>query len=320
MKIKVKDLQPNPYREIGKYPIDRNKIESLKRSIQDTTFWDNILVRKHPEEEGKYQISYGHHRLETLKELGIKEVDLPVKNIQDYQMVKIMAEENLEWLTSPKIVYQTILSVKKYLDDELAKHNTWEDFRSDKSIIPIESEPEFRSVKGKGIGRLTISKFLGSNFKEWMIQSALSSSKSIQDGILNKEAVNIIPTLDQADVFRTSVKRYGLPKNKQMPVAKKIVKEKISSNRIPIVVRKAIPATVKLDEETKQFLQVKTLIEDIDVKSRNLYNKIRLLRKNMRKLDIQEINGAKAWLAKSSLSILIKEIFRLEGKNYEADS
>ncbi|GAH85311.1 unnamed protein product [marine sediment metagenome] len=46
MKVKIKDLEPNPFRDMDHYPINPEKIESLKNSISQTGFWDNILARK----------------------------------------------------------------------------------------------------------------------------------------------------------------------------------------------------------------------------------------------------------------------------------
>ena len=45
MKIEVKNLEPNPYRNIKKYPFDKEKLKALKTSITETSFWDNILAR-----------------------------------------------------------------------------------------------------------------------------------------------------------------------------------------------------------------------------------------------------------------------------------
>ena len=45
MKIKVKNLLPNPFRNIDAYPIDQEKIRQLRNSIKETGFWDNILGR-----------------------------------------------------------------------------------------------------------------------------------------------------------------------------------------------------------------------------------------------------------------------------------
>ena len=123
MKIKVKDLRPNPFRKIKTYPIDRDKIKALKISINETTFWDNIVARKN---NGKFEIAYGHHRLITLQELGIKEVNIPVRGFDDAMMIRIMANENLdEWKNRPAVINETVLTAKEFLDAELAKG--WKD-------------------------------------------------------------------------------------------------------------------------------------------------------------------------------------------------
>ena len=46
---------------------------------------------------------------------------------------------------------QTVDSVRKYLDGELAKCKTYKDLDRLNLVYLIKSEPEFRSVKGKGV-------------------------------------------------------------------------------------------------------------------------------------------------------------------------
>jgi ParB-like chromosome segregation protein Spo0J len=63
MQIAVKDLLPNPFRHLERYPINQEKVEMLARSIKDTSFWDNIVARKATNGSvGKFEIAYGHHR------------------------------------------------------------------------------------------------------------------------------------------------------------------------------------------------------------------------------------------------------------------
>ena len=127
MKVKVEDLKPNPYRNMEKYPIDREKTESLKISINETTFWDNILARK---VDGEIQIAYGHHRLLALQELGIKEIDIPIKPIDNSNMIRIMANENMDqWGMNPSTTLETVRATRDYLDGELGKYESWEKFQ-----------------------------------------------------------------------------------------------------------------------------------------------------------------------------------------------
>ena len=239
MKIKVKDLEANPYRNIAKYPIDRAKVDALKTSIKETTFWDNILVRPHPKDKDKYQIAYGHHRHIALKELELKEVDIPVRKLTDAQMLKIMAEENLEWSTSPAVIIETVLATKIFLDAELAKCETPSQFN--KSIKLVTTKSQFDKLKQTGVGQTTILKFLGGNWKQWVIQNALHTIKEdvlpANKGGIDREAIQTIPTMEQASVFRRTLKNHHIPKPTQRRIAKKIRDEGIGKRDIPETVR-----------------------------------------------------------------------------------
>jgi len=180
MNVKVDQIKSNPYRKIEKYPISRDKVEALKNSISETSFWDNILARK---SNGGVEIAYGHHRLIALKELGIEEVDIPVRDLSDAHMIKIMANENMDdWKTATSVVNETIWTTKEFIEKEVAKYETWEEAEKVNTFINLfENKAQFGQAKGKqGIGQTTILKFLGGNWKQWMIQEALST-------LVNKE-------------------------------------------------------------------------------------------------------------------------------------
>jgi hypothetical protein len=61
------------------------------------------------------------------------------------------------------------LPAKEFIDAELAKYETWD-------LAPlfikelIGAEPAYRNVKARGSGGETILRFLGGNWKQWMIQ------------------------------------------------------------------------------------------------------------------------------------------------------
>src|SRR3990167_2465851 len=114
MKVQIKNLEPNPYRDMNNYPMDEAKVKSLIESIRQTGFWDNILSRKHG---NKYQIAYGHHRLAAIREVfkSIDFVDIPVKELDDATMIKIMANENMEaWTALPRVIDETVRVTKQF--------------------------------------------------------------------------------------------------------------------------------------------------------------------------------------------------------------
>jgi ParB/RepB/Spo0J family partition protein len=157
MKIKVSAIRPNPFRHIEKYPILEEKVEALKTSISETEFWDNIVVRRASEgDKIAYELAYGHHRLEALKALGIEEIDIPVKDIEDAMMLKIMANENMDsWKSNPAVIMETVSAAKEFLDAELAKYETLEQFMAGKNTSHIaDSAKSFSNLKRDGVGRM----------------------------------------------------------------------------------------------------------------------------------------------------------------------
>ncbi len=293
MKIKVKDLEPNPFRNIASYPIDRAKVEALKTSIKETTFWDNILVRPHPTEKGKYQIAYGHHRHIALTELKLQEVDIPVRKLTDAQMVKIMAEENLQWMTSPAVINETVLAAKNFLDVELAKYDY---ATSDKSIRCLfKSKAAYAESKTKGVGRETILKFLGGNWKQWVIQGALATIQAdtlpAEKGGVDRKAVEEMPTLEAANRFRSHVSKHRIPKATQRRIAKKIKDEGIGSRDIAETIRE-IAKPEHLDVAKKTAMPtLDKFVDDTITIMQSLRLKLSRLKPNVKDIRSVRIHG-----------------------------
>jgi ParB family chromosome partitioning protein len=69
--------------------------EAFKASIAEHGQQVPILVRPSSRTEGRYQVAYGHRRLEALQRLG-KPVKAIVKNLTDEELVVAQGRENLE--------------------------------------------------------------------------------------------------------------------------------------------------------------------------------------------------------------------------------
>ena len=247
MKIKVKDLKPNPYRNMGKYPVDREKIEALKISIGETDFWDNLLTRQ---QNGEYQIAYGHHRLIALQELGIKEVNLPVRKLDNATMIRIMANENMDhWKSNPAVTLETVRAARDFLDAELAKYDTWEEYKKVYPLLSkgITKEANYQSLRSRGVGGETILKFLGGTWKEWMIQGALQTLNLIKEDKIDEEAVESLPTMRHVREFIKPAQELSKPKQRKL--AKEIVEEETPSREIP---KKAIETKWKPEKKDNQ--------------------------------------------------------------------
>lgn len=315
MKIKVKDLRPNPFRKIKTYPIDRDKIKALKISIGETTFWDNIVARKN---NGKFEIAYGHHRLITLKELGIKEVDIPVRQFDDAMMIKIMANENLDdWSLRPAVINETVLVAKEFLNRELAKYETWEALgKFNRRLI---DKFNFNKIKQQGVGHDTILKFLGGNWKEWIVKQALDTFALHKRGVVDRRTIETIPKMTQARVFKKSVQDYNIPKSEQKRLAKKIVTEDIGSRDIPKTVRDAAPKYEKTVQDP-EVERLKNELEKIRTKANSLYVTILGFNQDMQKLKVKQVKGVQAFFTTDAIADLlpaVKKLLNLFGFNFK---
>lgn len=119
MKIAVRDIKDNPFRDMERNPINEAKVAVLVGSIKETSFWDNIVVR--PLNGEKYELAYGHHRLRALKKSHIDEINIPVRKLDDAIMLKMMANENMEeWGATPAVMAETIRAiVQAYAEDRI---------------------------------------------------------------------------------------------------------------------------------------------------------------------------------------------------------
>jgi hypothetical protein len=217
MKVQVSKLKPNPYRRMEEYPVDAEKVASLKASINETTFWDNILARP---VGGFYEIAYGHHRLIALRELKVKEIDIPVRDLDDGTMIKIMANENRDTYKSNRAVtLETVRVARDFLQKEMA--GEWEVVS--KFIHDLfQSKQSFANARSQGIGWQTILKFLGGSWKAWEVQEALAqlNEKDIVPG-----ALDAIPHLATAQSARNAIKEFKIPKAHQKAVVSMVKDE-----------------------------------------------------------------------------------------------
>lgn len=95
--LKLQDVFPNPFRDLKSNPLHQKKITALVESIDATGYWENIEGRI---SDGKFQIAYGHHRLEALKIKHKGEPDrtfeFKARELSDSDMIQRMIRENNE--------------------------------------------------------------------------------------------------------------------------------------------------------------------------------------------------------------------------------
>lgn len=68
---------------------------NLLNSIRENGQAVPVLVRPHPDQEGRYQLAYGHRRVEVIRQLGLKAKAF-IRNLTDDELVIAQGNENLE--------------------------------------------------------------------------------------------------------------------------------------------------------------------------------------------------------------------------------
>jgi len=239
MKVQIKDLYPNPYRDMDNYPINRDKVETLKASIKQTGFWDNIVARNM---DGKIQIAYGHHRLTALREALAwdTEVDIPVKDLPDSVMIQIMANENMEeYRTGPAIIDETVRVAKKYLEEH-----------------PEEAEPYYTQKKMVSID--AISRFL--NWPSTRVQFSLERLNLEKSGMVNRQAINKLPTERSARDFVKAAQKWELPVEEHESVVDEIMRtENYGFDQVEKVVSEAKYKNKPKERKEEYEREIKTI-------------------------------------------------------------
>jgi ParB-like chromosome segregation protein Spo0J len=211
MKILVAELLPNPFRDLKRYPVKEDKVEALRKSIKDTTFWDNLLVRKAPNGDGGYEIAYGHNRLAALKKERINEIDVPVRKLSDTDMAKIMSHENMEeWGSSADIEAETIRAiVKGFADGRIALPSVKADttrghIRLAPLFKPVSDNGDHSSREERSYSSESLAKFLGWGVSK--VEDLLNVLATTEEGLI-EESDTVALTHKQAAVVAREVKR-----------------------------------------------------------------------------------------------------------------
>lgn len=256
MKVPVNKLKANPFRRVDAYPIDREKVESLKASIKETSFWDNILAR--PAKDG-YEIAYGHHRLVALKEAGTKDVDIPIRDIDDSLMIKIMANENRDtYKANRAVTIETVRVARDWLKKQMDAE--WEKL-DDKFISEFFNNKQgFANAKAQGVGRDLIKKFLGSNWKDWEIQDALT--QMVETDKFDPASLAPFEKLAVAAEAKNAMAAFHVPKARQKAVAKILVKKDVSKANIRTEVATIARAEGYTREKAKLLPALPPMLEE----------------------------------------------------------
>ena len=311
MRIKVRDVRPNPYRNIEHYPLNKEKIMTLTQSIERTGFWDNLVGR---EVDGEIQIAYGHHRIEALRlanGYGYDfEFELPVKNIDDATMIQIMANENMqEWGHSLVVTDETVKVAKEFL--ELCH------------LPGKQHKAKLNKEYQNQVNAPEIAEFLGWN--KHKVTESLRRMNLINEGVISKQAVETFDSERKAEYFAKAIVKaedndVKFTAQEQEKIAKELVDKDVSRDDIKGYVsakafEKRFPKKQEYAKKQKEIdLTFTNFYANIGNKALDLYDEVKMLTKfaeEFKSADEDSIRGRVRTLEKlESLQNGINDLFK----------
>jgi len=225
MEIQLRDLKPNPFRNLPHYPIDRNKIAKLKGSIGRTGFWDNCVARK-IDANGTVELAHGHHRRQALLEMYPPDhtVNVIIREFSDADMIRCMADENDEnYNMTPAVINETVKAARDFLRSAEGKkeHDTLS-----------ARVPPGKRKDGDGP---VVAAFLG--WRVDRVEEALAEIAEIEkapeeERKAKKEIIEKMPSQTAAQEFRRQAKKVKAPLAAQRRVAEEVRKGKTGTSEI----------------------------------------------------------------------------------------
>ncbi|SNZ21435.1 plasmid partitioning protein RepB [Cohaesibacter gelatinilyticus] len=216
---------------------DPQAFEELKQAIAEHGQSTPILVRPHPDDEGRYMVVYGHRRARAAKELEI-EVRAVVKSLNDIAHIITQGQENTA--RSDLTFIEKALFARKLSDMEQSKDviqaaltidaTLLSRMQSITDIIPSELLDALGSARGIGRDRWEDLKRLVTNPKQ----------RDVALGLLEDEAFMQAEVREQ---FEMLFAKLGKDKNK---VAKSALGPK---GRMSNVAKKQLPGWSAKDEK-----------------------------------------------------------------------
>jgi len=258
--IKLTDIEDNPYRNPESYQYDQGKINALKDSITDTSFWENLLARV--TKDGRVQLAYGHHRLQALKQLlGDGHIELesikvnvrPENQLTNERMLKIFAQENKDdWGESPHNLCMTVLQLQAHLKGLINASKDKDQFLKkigDSGALKVDDR-SFTRMKNKGVGASIIAQFLGGTWSRQTIQDAL---QVLENDEATFKLAQLLPSVTLANRFQKLVTKgvEGEGKDKTVVMADEGTQRKVADTIVKEgLTRAEVEEAVKINKES----------------------------------------------------------------------
>lgn len=187
IRVKLGDIKPNRFRDLERWPVEREVIDGLKDSIKKEGFWSKSIqavINEHNEVE----LRFGHHRLTAAIEMFGSDYETEIDLVEfrgELSQQRAMRLENSVRRNMNKTNNELVYQCMHWFDDKVfSDYPTWDDVNQSAIFGTLDLEEFFGKLdeNGKGnyakcvesgIGRKNIAKFTGLNVKE--VEESLNS-------------------------------------------------------------------------------------------------------------------------------------------------
>jgi ParB/RepB/Spo0J family partition protein len=256
MILQFKDILPNPYRDLKRNSLNEETIEALRVSVRKTGFWNNVEVRKN--KEGKYELAYGHHRLEAAKREGLTEADFIVRNLTESDMVvRKHKEDRSRKFFDGLTMLESVRAVVKLLAAGDIPPFEMNDKTKKSSIRYAPSFIAGKDDQGSPLMRYTA--FAIADF----LDETESGGGVKQANVAVRTALDALALIEQQELSEASLKNVPLDNpDPSKPGLLQKVKLKVQQREVRLDVTKAHKALASADENRRQQEKEETARRD----------------------------------------------------------
>jgi len=224
MKVKLRDLKPNPHRNFDYNPLNPDRVKEHEKSIKEHGMWQELRIRKvERANRQEFQLVFGHHRVEALKNLhgDDYEIEVEIVNYDDSKMLLALSAENdpvwnHSFIEIDEMVAGAKSKLEKMKEDDSIKFKEFA-----QGLFSGESEDKKRH-------RISIGAPLISLYLRWpvtRVEESLTRLTAIEEKIIDRAALYSLPSAQSAMTFLRLMKQERIDVEDQLDITQEIVRD-----------------------------------------------------------------------------------------------
>jgi len=155
VRVKLGEIKPNRFRKLDRYPLEQEVLDALKKSINDTGFWNNLQGIRN--EKNEIELRFGHHRLAAGLDLFGPDYEVAVEIVEFNgvnSLQEALAYENSIHRNKVAHCNEMVSVRREWWDDEVFEaYPTWDD--------AVEDRCNFFGVKAAKNSSLKLREYFG---------------------------------------------------------------------------------------------------------------------------------------------------------------